>query len=323
MAESNRSRNGDPVGEIVCPLCGATQGCVLEHVPVRALDREYRRQMGVSVMEEFGNGVTELLLMRCGTCGLEWFHPTVAGSARFYERLGVNEQYYSTTRWEFTETLRRLPPDPDLIDVGCGDGFFLRSVTGTRRRGIEYNPDAARRAREAGLPVEETRVELLPAGSADAVTLFQVLEHVPRPREVLSALERVLRPGGRLFVAVPNNDGWVGRAPANPLNAPPHHPLRWRSEALRHVPKLTGLVLEDLAEEPLAPEHRLHYRRALALERMAGLLRWEIPRYGVSPAAVAARKVATLWATLTLRLGAGGLPGSAPGHSLLAVYRKP
>lgn len=311
------------MGAVVCPLCGATEGTVLEHVPVRALDHEYRRQMGVSVLEEFGSGVTELVLMRCGTCGLEWFRPTIAGSAGFYERLGVNEQYYSTTRWEFTETLRRLPADPDLIDVGCGDGFFLNLVPGARRRGIEYNPDAARRAREKGLPVEETRIEALPASSADTVTLFQVLEHVPRPREVLSALERVLRPGGRLFVAVPNNDGWVGRAPANPLNAPPHHPLRWRSEALRHVPRLTGLGLEDLVEEPLAPEHRLHYRRARALERMAGLLGWEMPRYGVSPAAVAARKVATLWATLSLRLRATEDAGVAPGHSLLAVYRKP
>jgi SAM-dependent methyltransferase len=247
---------------MVCPLCGNQGAALLEQLQLADLDHEYRRQVGVSVVEEFPPGTRHLDLVRCSQCGLEYFSPTVAGSAGFYARLSQDQHYYSTTRWEFTETLKRLPADPDLIDVGCGDGFFLKSVPGTRRRGLEFNPEAVRRATASGLNVTTQRLEDLPAASADFVTLFQVLEHVARPREVLAAAVRVLRGGGRFFVAVPNNDTWVGEAPPNPLNAPPHHTLRWRAEALRAAAKLSGLDLEDLLAESVAPEHVFPYRRS-------------------------------------------------------------
>lgn len=308
--------------KVSCPLCGSRDGRWLEEIPLTALDGEYRRQLGVSVVEEFAAGLSALQLYRCELCGLEYFDPLVAGSSGFYARLGGDRQYYSKTRWEFTETWRRLDENPDLIDVGCGDGFFLQSVKGTRRRGIEYNPDAARRAREAGLAVEECLVEDLPAESAEVVTLFQVLEHVTQPRDVLRSVERVLRPGGRLFVAVPNNDGWVGRAPCNPLNAPPHHPLRWRGQALRWVPRETGLILEELMEEPLAPEHLHPYRRARFLRWMAASLGGELPRYGAGSRSVWLRRMATVATEISLRCSRRlpGQPGT--GHSIMAVYRK-
>lgn len=295
----------------------------MERVAVVDLEAEYRRQLGVSVVDEFPAGQSSLGLHRCGGCGLEYFDPVVTGSSAFYARLGGEGHYYSTTRWEFTETLRRLTGEPDLIDVGCGDGFFLRLVPGQRRRGIEFNPDAARRARERGLAVEERGVETLPAGSADVVTLFQVLEHVSRPREVLEAVERVLRPGGRLFVAVPNNDGWVGEAPLNPLNAPPHHVLRWRREALRSVPKWTGLNLEELLEEPLAREHLHAYRRAAFLRWCSGITGGAVPRYGLGTRAVACRRMATALTELSLWCHRQLPKGMGTGHSVMAIYRKP
>ncbi|MBL9138754.1 MAG: class I SAM-dependent methyltransferase [Verrucomicrobiales bacterium] len=316
--------NGGKSASVGCPLCGDHAATLLEQLKLADLDHEYRRQVGVSVVDEFPAGTQHLELVRCGGCGLEYFNPTVAGSAGFYARLSQDEHYYSTTRWEFTETLKRLPADPDLIDVGCGDGFFLRSVPGTRRRGLEFNPEAVRRATASGLKVTTQRLEDLPAASADFVTLFQVLEHVARPREVLSAAVRVLRPGGKFFVAVPNNDTWVGEAPPNPLNAPPHHTLRWRAEALRAAAKLSGLELDELQAESVAPEHLFPYRRSRWVARLGVLAGGSVPRYGIGPAAVGVRKVATALTTISMRL----FPGLGParpgtGHSLLAIYRKP
>ncbi len=313
----------EPTCTSSCPLCGDEHAQVLERIPRRDLEHEYRRQMSVSVEREFPRDVEELRLRRCGRCGLEYFDPLIAGSAEFYAGLSLDDRYYSSTRWEFTEALKRLPPDPDLVDVGCGDGFFLRLVPGERRRGIELNPEAARRARESGLRVEEIRLESLPAESADFVTMFQVLEHVPNPLEVLRAVERVLRPGGKLLVAVPNNDTWVGRAPPNPLNAPPHHPLRWRADALRHVSRVAALELEELLEEPLAPEHLFPYRRSEFIAMLGRVSGRSAPRYGLTRGGVMARRLSTVWAKLSVKLAPRGPRTPGTGHSVMAIYRKP
>lgn len=322
MAPTNPSQAApDPGATTRCPLCGSGQSTLLESVRVADLDAEYQRQLGVTVRGEFGPGVERLAMVRCGGCGMEYFHPGVAGSAAFYAALGRSQQYYSTTRWEFTETLRRIPAEPDLVDIGCGDGFFLSLVGGTRKRGLELNPDAVRRAREKGLDVREGLLPVLPDASADVLTLFQVLEHVERPVEVLADAARVLRPGGRLFVAVPNNDAYIGQALHDPLNAPPHHPLRWRPAAMRYVPRVAPFELEELLLEPLAPEHRHQYRRAAFVGALGRLLGRRLPIHRTGPGMTLLRRVANVWTSLSLRVAA--VPSSpGTGFSVLAIYRR-
>lgn len=100
-------------------------------------------------------------------------------------------------------------PGGTLVDVGCGTGGYLAEMRalGWRAIGVEPSPDAARTARERlGLDVREGTLEqaALPAGSADVVTMRMVLEHVPDPRRTLAEVRRILRPGGRLLLSVPN-----------------------------------------------------------------------------------------------------------------------
>ncbi len=305
-----------------CPLCRGEDHTLLERIRVEHLDHEYQRQLGVRVRAEFPSGLDELTMRRCRGCGLEFYEPGVAGSSRFYEDIARSQQYYSTARWEFHETLRRLPPDPDLLDVGCGDGFFLSLVKGGRRRGLELNPEAVRKARAKGLEVEEALLPAVPAGDADIITLFQVLEHVEDPVGVLGQAARVLRPGGRLFVAVPNNDAYIGRALQDPLNAPPHHPLRWRPDALRQVPKHAPFALEELLLEPLAPEHLYSYRRTQCVTALGRCLGRTLPRYRVSVGMTLVRRLANLWALAAVRLRPVPPGGAGLGFSVMAVYRK-
>ena len=98
-----------------------------------------------------------------------------------------------------------------LLDAGCFTGVFLnylkceegRTVEG---RGIEPSRWAAAEARSKGLWVEEGFIEdlLRPGLSLDAVTMFDVIEHVADPRLLLRHVREALGPEGLLMLTTPN-----------------------------------------------------------------------------------------------------------------------
>lgn len=102
---------------------------------------------------------------------------------------------------------RALPATGVLLDAGCGTGGFLRRVARPGAIGLEFNPDAARRAAEkSGLAVVAGSVNALPLrdASIDAIASLDVLCHMgARPDQLLAESLRVLRPGGRLVLNLP------------------------------------------------------------------------------------------------------------------------
>jgi len=306
----------------ICPLCQSDRTERFDTIPVADLSAEYRRQFGVDPGPEFDPGLKELSLLRCGHCGLEFFQPVVCGSASFYARLSEAQTYYSTTRWEFAEAVRLIDPQASVVDVGCGDGHFLSLLPQKTKLGLELNPSAAAKAAARGLDVRMEKLENLPEASVDVVTLFQVLEHVPDPIRTLADALRVLRPGGTLLAAVPNNDGFIGVAIFEPLNFPPHHTLRWTGAALRYLPAVLPLALEQLSEEPLAPEHVFTYRRTLVTQAFARCLGRRLPIMRCSVPMVLLRKFANLLTMISMRFDPAPPRRTAVGHSYLALYRK-
>jgi SAM-dependent methyltransferase len=108
-----------------------------------------------------------------------------------------------------------LEPGETVLDVGCGGGMDLllaaRKV-GERGRaiGVDMTPAMLERARVAARAAGLPQVELhpgeaqaipLPSGAADAVLSNGVLNLTPDKDEAFREIARVLRPGGRLFLA--------------------------------------------------------------------------------------------------------------------------
>jgi SAM-dependent methyltransferase len=101
------------------------------------------------------------------------------------------------------------------LDIGCGDGDFLAALQtlGWSVTGCELPGPAFQRASERlpGRIVAASTLRDLPDSSFDLVSLWQVFEHLPNPRDVLHEIHRLLKPGGRLVVAVPNPSAWQAR----------------------------------------------------------------------------------------------------------------
>lgn len=109
-----------------------------------------------------------------------------------------------------------------LLDIGCGVGDFLLQVKklGWEVMGIEPSEQAANiaQSRLGFTPLKPTDYKKLPDQSFDVITMWHVLEHVDDLKSQTKELKRLLRPGGRLVIALPNyqsfdcqyyNDKWA------------------------------------------------------------------------------------------------------------------
>jgi len=100
-----------------------------------------------------------------------------------------------------------------LLDVGSYMGLFMKAAVarGWRCRGVEPDRDAWSHAVSTlGLDVCWGTLDTcaLSPRSFDAITMLQVLEHLPDPRATLRQVRELLRSGGLLVVEVPNIDCW-------------------------------------------------------------------------------------------------------------------
>ena len=83
-------------------------------------------------------------LVVCCDCGLEYFIPKIAGAPLFYSQLSESPLYYSSWKWEFEQAAHLLLPHHALLDIGCGEGHFLRSVESKIRRAEGIDTIASR-----------------------------------------------------------------------------------------------------------------------------------------------------------------------------------
>lgn len=103
-----------------------------------------------------------------------------------------------------------------LLDIGCGSGNFLVELLrdgNWRAIGIDINPYAVQTATSRGLDIRLGDLMDLefPTSSFDAVTIWDVLEHVRNPKRTIEEIRRILKPEGYLFLSTPNGNSLQAR----------------------------------------------------------------------------------------------------------------
>lgn len=120
-----------------------------------------------------------------------------------------------TRRW--TETAKYITPVPrgKVLDIGCGNGQRLSEYKrlGWQTAGVEVSLESTKLARAAGheIFVGELTDANFPSNEFDAVTLWDSLEHIYNPHQIMQEVYRIAKVGCKIYIAVPNFGSWYAR----------------------------------------------------------------------------------------------------------------
>jgi len=231
---------------VPCNLCGSAQTKPLAVVPDLLLERL----------------TVEATLVQCTRCGLVYQNPRPTPSEIGEHYPPAYESYADHTvqpkhNWLLQQAVEygtnkrcrfvtRHKRAGRLLDVGCAMGTFLlgmRKQANWTVAGVELNQAVARLASERhGLDIFPGTLEeaAYPDASFDAVTLWDVLEHLHDPRHGLQEIHRILRSDGVVVIRVPNLASWDAKLFGS----------RWAGlDAPRHLYIFTPEILSALLEK--------------------------------------------------------------------------
>ena len=144
--------------------------------------------------------------------------------------LALNREFYNRFGGQFSATRQRLQPgvkrildsirgDVSVLDLGCGNGNFLRGLAGRGHQaallGVDFSLPLLQDAREASRPGVEFRKadlsqlsvgidQLLVTGQWSVVTCFATLHHIPSSEirlNILRTVRELLKPDGKFIIS--------------------------------------------------------------------------------------------------------------------------
>ena len=164
-------------------------------------------------------------IYECPVCRLQKKETTDNDDSKYY-----NEDYYAgKSEYSYIDERKQnsfhahvwkarlkniskfIPPPADFLDAGCSFGGFALQAKemGYRANGLDVSEYAAEHAQKNGLKTIQGKIKsgIFPDDSFDIVTMIEVMEHVSNPDETLSALSKMIRPGGLLVIQTANFAG--------------------------------------------------------------------------------------------------------------------
>jgi len=167
----------------------------------------------------------EFVIWQCSNCSLRFTQdvPDETTIARYYQSPDyishsnsskgmINSLYQKVRKYTLLQKANLIIAETvqqgKILDLGAGVGAFLDTMSkkGWVITGIEPDPGARQQAKNLfNIDLKPgDSLQTLPQSGFDAITLWHVLEHVHQLHPYVEQLKSLLKPNGKLFVAVPN-----------------------------------------------------------------------------------------------------------------------
>ena len=214
----------------------------------------YQEQLNMDVTPFF-NGLDHLAVYQCKQTGYRFYHPQkIAGDGDFYNELHqrLGDDYYHNWKFENQVAYDVIEPHHRVLDIGCGVGKFLNKAKekAAEVTGLELNEDAVALCRNNGLNVINEMIAdhaQYKSDYYDVVCMFQVLEHIYDVKNFLENSIKVLKPGGKLVIGVPNNEPYFqGYDKYCTLNLPPHHMGLWNAAVFEKAAPVFNIKMQKV-----------------------------------------------------------------------------
>lgn len=290
------------------------------------------------VCETYGSklkcSVREQDYLACLTCGHTFLRtlPESGALANFYQSRESHHVRREKVDWDYSELKYRRFYRPllerigavvsgrQLLDVGTGNGAFLAAAErmGWEARGLELEAGSLEIARARGLTVSDCKLNQgdFANDSIDAVTSWQVIEHVDDFSEYLGEIRRILAPGGVVALSTPNiqSIGWRLLGPRWQAVEPEVHMHLFTPHSMDRLLTRYGFSRVSLRTADIKPTT---LRRTVRRRHRSGLTEQRFAEFATKAGTGRMEAMFTILALMNPIFGATGL-----GEDIYAVYRK-
>jgi len=166
-------------------------------------------------------------------------------------KLGLLFVFFPPWREILDVDLRFLPkwkPGANVLDIGCGNGMFLKLAkeVGWNAYGADPDPQARLIGQAEGIEIRQGGIESFSEKENffEVITLSHVIEHVPDPVKLIAECLKLLKPGGQLYIDTPNIQSFGHRTfGRNWFHLdPPRHLTIFNWRALEHTLLRLGYI---------------------------------------------------------------------------------
>jgi ubiquinone/menaquinone biosynthesis C-methylase UbiE len=165
--------------------------------------------------------------------------------------------------------LARIKDNQHFLDIGCGTGWAVRYAAGRVKEdgkayGIDISPGMIERAKAGSARIQnafffQADAEALPLDNDffDVIICTNSFHHYPDPKQVLTEVDRVLKPGGRIYIMDFTADGVISRMVDRAFRKrEPEHVKFYSTREYRQL--FSGADLKYVATKTITPPMNVH-----------------------------------------------------------------
>jgi len=254
-----------------CPVCGSTS---------------YETEL-----EKYG-----IQLVRCTNCDLR-FHTRISANpddiyqaseytvstkdleGDFEEQFRYRRERFGRERLRLLEKYCGDLSNKTLLDIGCGNGYFLSVASEVCRRciGSEFSEHLRELSRKkTGLTIYNEPLESFPEKDIDIIVSFDVIEHVPQPVPFMLSARNLLSPEGYILLYTPNFDSFSARVmrERSPMVDGTEHVVLFNCASLKTLGEIAGLELVHWETHGLDIHNVIAYQSYLGEQVNPFLVKW-------------------------------------------------